>query len=217
MMTKVNIFVVQMGKVGSRSVQLALLEAGVNAGHKHGLHRISDPDGTEKIITPVRDIVARNFSGFFASLKNFVPYEDWDTFTVEQYVDVFVNEYPHDGYLDWLERKIDIPLNVSIYDHPFDPEKGYIIIDRLLLFRIEDFDEKGNQILKEFLGDAVNIKPRRSNVLGTIHKAAGPHYARVKEAHAMPEEFLDKMYSSKYSTHFYSDAEIEGFRKIWGK
>ena len=212
-----DVIVLQMGKVGSRSVQLALHEAGVMALHKHGYHRIKEPDPTDKIITLVRDPVARNFSGYFASLKNFIDPKVWPKTTVEDFITVFVEEYPHDGYLTWFENKIEATIGFDVYAHNFDPKKGYMIVDNFLLFRIEDFDKKGTRIIKEFLGEDVNLKPRRSNVLPTIHKGAGPHYTEVKKHGKMPKEFLDKMYTSRYATYFYTSDEIKEFRKKWGK
>ncbi len=205
-----------MGKVGSRSVQLGLIDAGVQALHKHKFTLIKDPHPTDKYITLTRDPVARNMSAFFAGIKKFFPTIDKDLpdMTTDDFISVFLDRYPVDGYLTWFDDNIKKFLDIDVYEQNFDPEKGFMIVDNLLVIRVEDLDVKGIEGIKEFTG--ATIKKRRTN-RREDWKILGPYYAKTKKECVLPDEFLDKMYSSKYATYFYTTEEIEGFRKQWGK
>ncbi len=213
-----EVIVFQMGKVGSRSVQLSLRDVGVDAQHKHKYTFIKNPHPTNKIITLTRDPVARNFSAFFAHLKRFIPNIDdvYSTLSVQEYVTIFVDNYNSEGYLTWFENNIERYMGIDVYEQNFDPDKGYLIIEpNLLILRVEDLDTKGVKGIKEFVGVDIG-KPRRSN-RREDWKIIGPYYAKAKRECVMPQEFLDKMYSSRYATYFYTAEEIEGFRKKWGE
>ncbi len=206
-----------MGKVGSRSVQLGLRVAGLSdTMHKHKFTHIPDPHPTDKYITLTRDPVARNFSAFFASLKKFIPTidEDLPKITTEEFVDIFIENYPYKGYLTWFEDNIEKYLGIDVYDQNFDPKKGYMVVDNLLLLRVEDLDTKGIKAIKDFTG--TEMEPRHSNKREDF-KILGPYYAKAKKECVIPKDYLDEMYSSRYVTYFYTPEEIEGFRKRWEK
>ena len=42
-------------------------------------------------------------------------------------------------------------------------------------------------------------------------------YINFKQQITIPRNIIDRLYESKYASHFYSDTEIKSFRKKWQK
>lgn len=209
-----NIIVYQMGKVGSRSVQDSLKKAGIPAGHVHSLSRVKNPTPNDKYITPVREPVARNLSAYFQNITKF--YEDYLDLSPDQtqkLIDNFIEEYPPEICLDWFEDHIKKPLGIDVYAKEFNEYRIYN--NKLLVFRIEDFSKKGAKYISAFLNK--NIIPIHIHRTTDIKRKVAPYYEWAKQYGIISEEYIEKMYTSRFATHFYTDEELNKFREYWSK
>jgi len=93
---------------------------------------------------------------------------------------------------------------------------GYRIYRRnnvdLLLIRLENLNQCAAAAFKEFL-DIDGFTLIDANVAS--EKVYAPLYKEMKGRIRLPESYLDAMYQSKYTRHFYSEEEIRRFRERW--
>jgi hypothetical protein len=113
-------------------------------------------------------------------------------------------------------RRVDLELKpvfgVDVFAKPFPVSRGYEIYagtnSRVLLVRLEDLDRAARTAFAEFLGvDVANMVQRNE----ASDKVYADVYRRFKELLKMPRPYLDRMYSSRYSRHFYTPAELAEF------
>ena len=98
----------------------------------------------------------------------------------------------------------------------FPVDKGYKLYRDdhadLLLIRLEDLDRCAETAFKEFL-DIDGFTLIRTNVAS--EKIYAPLYKEFKSRIRLSEDYINRMYDSKYARHFYSDEEIRGFCDKW--
>lgn len=188
-----------------------------------------------KLITCVRDPIARNISDIFQILKvnqkfleNGLAFPS--TFSsshkflkqgmnIKQIQDLFWNDYPyHDLPLFWLDENIKRNLGIDIFSREFPKDKGYLKISQdnidLLIMKLELSDSlKEEQIAKFIEND--NFKLIRTNITSQDKFSYSHLYNEFKKKIDIPLDYLEKMYSSKYVNHFYTDNEIELMRNYW--
>jgi len=239
---KPNLVVVHsIGKVGSYSIYKSIQAIGpIDVLHTHQLNQDTITDfvkkhGTPghikdslyflneipldvpvKLITPVREPVARNISAFFENLKVFgfnPPYEEID---VDVLLNGFMERYPHDLPSTWFDDQYEKPLGIDVFSHSFGlGEEGTVITSgrfEVLLLRLEDSNKVWEERIRAFLG-LTDFKLKSLNV--GDGKDYGGVYGTFKSRLALPVAFLDQMYSTTFARHFYSDEEIESYRKKW--
>jgi hypothetical protein len=253
------IVVLQMGKVGSRSV-LASLERAVPDRPVVHAHFLSDaglerarrvyarswpggrraahvfasealrarrarrPDERWDVVTLVRDPVARNLSSFFqvgelqfgldfAALRG----DGADAGRLlEQLTTAFVERYDeHDVPLRWFDTELAAPLGVDVYGRPF-PAEGFVVVEgpraRVLVLKTERLAECAAEAFGSFLGlDGFGLVERN---VGEA-KGYGDLYRAFVERVRLPEAYLERMYSSRYATHFYDGSERASFARRW--
>jgi Putative capsular polysaccharide synthesis protein len=191
------------------------------ASHYIGkLIRDSGEDHKWKIITLVRDPVARNISAFFQnihlSISEFDRQANEGTLNVDGLIETFLARYKHDIPITWFDREMKPVFGIDVYNGDFPTMKGYRIYhgDRadVLLMRVEDMDQCSLAAIREFL----NIEK-----FGLISANVGSQknysqiYRQFRDRINLPESYLDRMYGSKYAMHFYTPTEIERFRSSW--
>ena len=227
----------QPGKVGSVSVRRTLEENGYFVIHLHSLPG-RDPRkqvllsmlerGTTgwRIITLVRDPVGRNISNFFEGMIR--PGNAWyigneayvRSLRVSELIERFfaVNMHIHLSFLHWFEKQLTRYFFFAPLSESFDPSRGYGLyanrLGRLLLLRLEDISPIGEKALSGFIGHAPGrIQIRRAN--NTNNKWYGDRYRDFKDQIVCPREYLEAVYENKYARRFYSQEEINRFRKRW--
>jgi len=199
---------------------------------EHGL------DGKKwKIITLVRDPIARNLSDFFQNIKmeqlannqqwklkgvgsEVSPVYDFEitvnNLDTKELIEIFLKKYRHYDPLKWFDREFLNILDIDIYASDFRTSKGYKIYEEkeavVLLLRLENFNDCAAEAFKEFL-DIDDLALVNTNVGSKKYHAQ--IYEAFKNAIVFPEAYLDKIYSSKFAQQFYSQAEIEKFRAKW--
>jgi len=122
------------------------------------------------------------------------------------------------GGLDgWFDREIRDVLGVDVFEHPFDRDKGYQVIDqkgvRILLIRQEDFRNVPAACSSLYRGPEVLFETRDSN--RTQDKAFSTIYSEALANIKFSAEHLDGVYEGRFVRHFYSDEEIRKFRAKW--
>lgn len=169
-----------------------------------------------KFITLAREPVSRNFAAFFQNFKRFTGTDHKDAdFQIEKLVELFLSEYRHETPLNWFDIEMKKTIGIDVYKNPFPKEKGYITIKKenfdLLVLKLELLDNIKQKVLTEFL-DIKDLELTRANV--GENKNYSKTYYDFKRTIQLPDSYLERMLSSKYTKHFYSNTEIEA---IWSK
>lgn len=185
-----------MGKVGSTSVVRALRAAGVDALHTHHLglaglqrqalrgrtlRRIENSrtlighilDGRPvKLITLVRDPIARNVSTYLASLRNAAK-RDPSILAADPgaLAEAFAAFDQLREPVTWWHEHLQDPLDVDVFSTPFDPAAGTVEITRphlaLLVMRTDIDDDAKARAVERFIGvDGVSVGLANSTTTG---------------------------------------------------
>lgn len=235
----VPIFILQMGKVGSRSVTESLQN--YHSGAVIHAHIMDDKDwGTQyiidwvnngnpiKIISPVRDPIGRNVSVFFHFVEGRLGHtKDKSKLSVSELVDLFINNsdpdevevnkamMDHDMPLEWFDKYIKKYFHIDVFASPYLGSDYKIFLNDnvdLLVYRIDLDDKKKEEVIRDFLS-IPEFSLENTNIGSS--KGYSGKYKEFKECAVLPESYLDKMCESKYFRHFYSDDEIQSIRKKW--
>jgi hypothetical protein len=189
------------------------------------LDKISNEDGS-LIITLTREPVARNLSAFFHSIKYWCPnietkLEGTNKLDLFEWVaNTFLEKYYHDDPLIWFDNELQPVFGLDVYSEQFPHSEGYQIIHenniKLLIIRLEDLDRCYRKAFSSFL----NLDNEDINLIVSNTASQRSHdqlYEEFLDWLILPDCYLEKLYSSKYVKHFYSDEEIDVFRARWRK
>lgn len=219
------ILIYQPGKVGSICILKTLIQLGFRPFHCHrvmtegefGLaftkkqkqHILNQK--LIKAITLVRDPIARNLSAFFHQNTS---YWGKDSYSFETAKHKFINLYDHAIFEKWFDQEIKQLFEIDIFAEPFDKQKKYKIYQNenkeVLLLRLEDLNSIGGEAFKQFLG-VEKIK------FETHNRNKTKEYLDFLERVRLPEDFIDRIYSGKLATHFYTEQELNSFKYRWTK
>ena len=221
------VFIYQMGKVASSSIHHSLLKQYPGAvAHAH--HIGSDNWASKlfynwfkkgnpiKIISPVRDPIGRNISGFFQLLDDYTGTAFKDSkLSINELLELFINKYTHDRPLTWFDDNIKQNFGIDIYKSPF-PANGIATYSSknvdLLIFRIDLDDSLKEKSIQEFL-DFPSFKLNNRNV--STNKEYYDLYKKFTNSIKLPDDYLQKMKNSQYFNHFYTDDEIDKIISRW--
>jgi len=194
-------------------------------------HEIAQADRVWTVVTLVRDPVARNVSSFFQNIGRF--YDFWPMDELEhrdtddvarELVDLFLESYPTNSTLIsddgdplvWFDEELKAVFDVDVYAGSFPAKVGFRTYSsataNVLLIRVEDLDRVASHAFGSFLGASGVTVERRNDSLSKPYSAV---YRRFRELLVMPEDYLDRLYTSRYATHFYTEAETAAFRDRW--
>ena len=184
-----------------------------------------------RVVTLVREPIARNISSFFQNLETRL-YYDYDSRLRYDSLDavaaevtrLFLENYLEDRAIEridlnpltWFDSELQKVFGLDVYATEFDKARGYQIYDgeraRLLLMRLEDLDRIHGEALKEFL-DVESFTLVKANT-GRA-KAYSELYKTFLDNLVLPAEYVDELYASRYARHFYTEQEIQTFRGRW--
>lgn len=191
-----------------------------------------NPDSKWKIITLVRDPIARNVSEFFYSVdttKNDPHIPDFyaryrsGNINVSELIDRFLERFSEgsDEYtvpLNWFDREFPNVIGFDIYSIEFPRQKGFNIIHSdkydILILKLEWLKTCFSKAFHEFLG-LQNFDLVTKNTAS--QKAYYPIYKKFLQEVDLPYQYVSRIYNSKYVQHFYTAREIEKFVKRWNK
>lgn len=160
------------------------------------------------VLSVVRDPMERNVSGFFQTIERYLP--DRRPLrpgephpSAEQLVELFIERYPHDAVTRWAERELGTHFGVDPYEHPFDRDRGYGIIEQppvtIGIARHDLFPGAAEAMLRDTMGLARVELPRRNTTDG---KHVGSLVRDFNAALVVPDDLIDRVYSSRYAQHF---------------
>jgi len=173
-----------------------------------------------KIITLVRDPIAREISMFFQKKDKNFP-DGIDTKTI---IEILQNQFKSfdeskDLACNWFDEEIKANFNIDVYKFEFDKQKGYQIIRtenaEVLTIRLENLNQCFQTALSEFLISDRPIEMISENT--SKEKDYKKQYREVINKITIPEEICRTIYSSRHMKHFYSEDKIEEFILKWTK
>lgn len=202
-----------MQKVGSSTMMNALRTIGRNPerGFEGNMHNLKPPDEYEKVLTAVRDPVARNISWFFELHGDEMIGKPLtvirDHFFSENHID---HEYP----VRWFETVFAPFFGIdAITGRLFARKRGWSIIEnRFLIVRAEDMSGVLANAMKKLFGDRPEVEHRAET---EITRQYGGDYIDFVDWVRFDRAYLDRMYNSRYVKHFYTAEEIKGFYRQW--
>lgn len=193
--------------------------------------------GKWRVISLVRDPIARNASDFFkhTSIKkmpdkscaflsskkynfNFrfsggeAPGEE----LVDQLIDIFIDRYDHLSCTRYFDNELFSEFGVDVYDSKFYPSNGYSICDydpfSLLLLRTQDIDRVAKEATEKFLGVSSTHFSKRN---ARINSPQGSIYKMFISRLRVPGHIAHNIYQSRFARHFFSTTEINSFAERW--
>lgn len=170
-----------------------------------------------KIISLLRDPVARNISAFFQNIDKFFPDKKYKNISSEELIDVFIKDYTHDIAIKWFENEFKPTLGIDICETIVDKSKSFFIFEEdsfsVLLIKVEAPDlEKKNAVI-DFLDIDENFELLKTN--RGKDKPYAKEYLNFKKKIILQKSYLDKMYNSRLIQSFYTDFAIKKMRKRW--
>ncbi len=151
-------------------------------------------------ITLIRDPIARNLSIFFNTIyrKRDWPRDDWPRH--------FVEEFDHEQVSLYIEEEINMIWGIDVYDYPWiDP---WLKLGRLLILKFDCIDE-WHKPLKMIIGceGTCCLHKRFENVNPTKYP--------FEIENSLPEELIDRVYSTRFAHHFWTNEEREKMKTKW--
>jgi hypothetical protein len=183
---------------------------------------LGSPYLQNRVVTMVRDPVARNISAFFENIAEYVPdYRERQTageLAIGTLIETFLAQYEHDIPLNWFDCQLRPVFDVDVYAEPFPKDRGYAIYSgpraSVLLLKLERLKECAAPAMKEFLG-IEDFVLTNTNV--GEDKDYRDVYRAFVDAIRLPASYLDRMYDSRLARHFYTDDEVRRFRSRWSR
>lgn len=219
------ILIYQPGKVGSSSLYKSLkcygkyvLHSHVLTGMEYGednLRKLLEQKSV-KIISLVREPIARQISVMWQNIVSVNRYSAQVDFReIEQYY--FKKGFENDEF-EWFSRQLEMVFGINIYEHPFDKEKGYSIIQNnnieILLMKTERLSEL-EKVISMFL-DMPEFTLENTNV--SKEKPYRYAYRDFLKGFSLSETELRHIYFDNwYIRFFYTDSELETFYLRWLK
>jgi len=176
-----------------------------------------------QVVTLVRDPIAREVSGLFQN-PEFASTELRDRhgrYDVERTVEFLENalcaadacDYVH----NWFDRELRKTFGIDVFAAPFQKERGWTLLcnerARVLVLRMEDLDRTLGPALVEFLG--LDEEPKTASQNVRSERPEGSDYREVVAALRLPHRVCERIYSHRFSRHFYSDAMLADFSQRW--
>jgi hypothetical protein len=202
--------------------------------------------GAMRLVTGMRDPVARSLSllAFFAdfcgragdrlSARDGADADDVCAYLEQLWRSVISGKRPDGGfdqllwhmtasYRTWFGDELETVFGIDIMSMPFPSGGGaqrmrHGHVD-LLAYRVEDMhpDAAAHGALAEAATEFLEVSKFALPAVNTAStRRSYPLYAQVAAQFALPAALLDSIYDVPCVKHFYTAAEIAGFRRQWG-
>jgi hypothetical protein len=178
-----------------------------------------EPRHPARIVSLVRDPVARNISFYFETLDVLWRTERaHERVRLERLLAEFPERFRHGRGVEWFDDEFKPVLGIDVYEHPFPHDKGYLRIDsgpyEVLIMRHDLDDRLKEKCLAELVGlDAVTVTPKNVGA----RKPYADVYREFLRRVELPEDYVDRLLGSKYARHFYGPEELARLRAKWLK
>jgi hypothetical protein len=119
----------------------------------------------------------------------------------------------------WFDHQVKAHFGIDVFAEPFDVERGWQIYEgedaRMLLIRQESFARLPQAIAAFYGLSSVPAEVPHENA-GKDHGYEAA-YREAKATIKLPDSILDEAYGTRYARHFYSDAELQAFKRRWAE
>lgn len=222
--------VISAKKTASMSVFRELANVGYGCFH---LHYMVDVDKLLvqqliqkrciKLITLVRDPISRDMSNFFFDIayeNNKLNYlEGLDKDNIYQTIKNRMREQYRCmyGVAHYYEKEFLSITGIDVLKYQFDKSKGYEIIKNgnveVMVIRMESLNNVEEEIAKY-----LEVEEFKIGVINTGDEIGSKYaYKQFKENVVFTPEELNYYYDNDAVRHFYTDEQIEKFKKKWGR
>lgn len=170
-----------------------------------------------KIISCVREPVSCAVSDHYEW-----HHEDFISTTINEQISLFFKENRFEC-LKWFDKNMKSEIGIDIYRYHFDFNKNFIRLKKdnidLLVIKLETDDLLKEKLISNFIGwrQPRKFVYERGMRKGSSSQATREKYLEFQRRIIFSDELLDKVYSSIYAKHFYSDDEIQRFRWQWSQ
>jgi hypothetical protein len=180
-----------------------------------------------KIITGVREPIARNISWFFQIIdcacvfpEFFIKYEK-GLITMDDIIKKFWSQnFVYGKQYDWFEEELEAVFGIDIASIDFPKEKGYAIANfpdrniELLVLKLEKLDSCLKEALETFL-EVENLNCERLDRADFLDENDYLIYENLRKSLTFSDEYLEEIYDQPLVRHFYTDEEINKFKLKW--
>jgi tetratricopeptide (TPR) repeat protein len=176
-----------------------------------------------KIITLVRDPIARNISSTFQNIHLSLPHIEHTESkkAVNNIISLLMNTFKvfdekQHQVCTWFDNEIGEVFHFDVFSVPFDINRGYQIYTTkycdILIMRLENLNVCCQQAMDEFLG-------LKDFILTNNNSGKNKWYADIYNQTLtklkIPKSYLDQIYNSRFAKHFYSYLELQNFKMKW--
>jgi hypothetical protein len=239
------VLIYQMGKVASSTIKASILPLAqyeVHQVHRLVLSNIErvrrehqqrgwrmplgDPGGLylqrdlqarrpAKVITLVREPIARNVSYYFQNLNKILGRASAHELPLQTIIDNFLPEFPYsDDPLTWFDYEFKIALDADVYQSGWAPgmvaHRWRVGVYDILILRSDASDDAKLAALRDFL-NAPELSLRQANV--TDAKPSAAMHTAFKQSVRFPAAYVDRMLSSQYARFFFDTASLAQWRR----
>ena len=179
---------------------------------------IEEPNIRWKIIIGVREPISRWISDVFENIHTrykFLKNSD-NSVNVEKTIQFIKDTIDEEPQKSWFKDELSATFGVDLFDKPFNGDYQIIRNEKIdiLIYKFENMQASIPSVIKNFL----NIKDfELATANETSQKSTATAYKEVKQELKFEADFLDKFYNKPVISHFYTDYEIETFKKQWRK
>jgi hypothetical protein len=176
-----------------------------------------------KVVTLVREPVARNISSLFQIidllLPNFIVRYESKSIKLGELTELFLEQYPVESrYTNWFDLELKPVFGIDVFSSDFPTSKGYKVYEgenaQVLVLKLENLNKCAQDAFKEFLNIDQFTLIEANISRGKAYYVA---YEEFLDAVVLPAFYIEEIYTLKYVQHFYSEEEINAFKAKWYK
>jgi hypothetical protein len=186
-------------------------------------HLLQPLCGHLKIISLVREPVARNISSFFHNIDKFIPncsalYRAGKIDIAEITQHYLQKFHEHTFPLRWFDEEMKTVFGIDVFSAKVSllQDRRVFIYKRdgldLLVMRTEDIDVVAQEAVQRFL-HIKDFDLKQANL------SAKKHYNHVYDDFTrlvkLPDTYLTTLYESQYAKYFYTPKELATFKERW--
>ena len=190
--------------------------------HKHGLELRTvlkkHSNKRLKILTLVREPLAREISNFFENPEDFIGQRSPLELPTEELLSFFYQKINVclDYTLNWFNTEFEEFMGINIYDHELNKEAGYTLLTfsdcDVAVLQMEQLNQNISAAFKELLNIDIAELDKANQAAQKPYKDV---YKQFKLECKFSKEVINKVYDSAFVKHFYSESQIEGYRSYW--